>query len=90
MFPTVGHDFEDLVASDVTRIAEVIGMAIVFTLELWAFLPGVKQANSSRRLAWMETLMIEAAKHGGAGWDTVDNAREGTDAPIASRGEPPR
>jgi hypothetical protein len=55
---------EEVIASDDTRIAETITMAISLFLELWTLLPHVPQVDPMKGLEWTSRMIAEAKKRG--------------------------
>lgn len=55
---------DEIVASDDARIVQTVTVAIAFFLELWMLLPHVPRVDPAKRLAWTNTMMAEARKHG--------------------------
>jgi hypothetical protein len=61
MFPG-NRTVEEIIASDDTRIAETVTMAISLFLELWTLLPHVPQVDPMKGLEWTNRMIAEAEK----------------------------
>ena len=63
MFPG-NRTVEEIVASDDTRIAETVTVAISLFLELWTLLPNLPQLDPVKGLEWTSRMIAEANKCG--------------------------
>jgi hypothetical protein len=63
MFPD-NRPVEEIIASDDTRIAETVTVAISLFLELWKLLPHLPQLDPMKSLEWTSRMIAEANRYG--------------------------